>query len=103
MRKIVLALAAFSLIAAACANSSTTAASSGSGAAAPPATAADCAKQNGSAFVNPGHLTVATDDPVYSPWFRHNDPTNQQGYESAVAYAVAQQLGFTPDQVTWVR
>src|SRR6201984_3446913 len=35
------------------------------------------------------------------PWFVNNKPTNGQGYESAVAYAVAAQLGFKPSQVTW--
>jgi polar amino acid transport system substrate-binding protein len=48
-----------------------------------------------------GTLTVATDKPVYPPWFVNNKPTNGQGYESAVAYAVAAQLGFKPSQVTW--
>ena len=49
-----------------------------------------------------GTLTIATDDPAYEPWFVDNDPTNGQGYESAVAYAIAEQLGYTEDQVTWV-
>jgi polar amino acid transport system substrate-binding protein len=48
-----------------------------------------------------GMLTVATDKPVYPPWFVNNKPTNGQGYESAVAYAVAAQFGFKPSQVTW--
>ena len=48
-----------------------------------------------------GQLTVATDKPVYPPWFINNKPTNGQGYESAVAYAVAAQLGFSKSQVTW--
>src|SRR4051812_13001932 len=50
-----------------------------------------------------GQLTVGTDSPAYDPWFRKNDPTNGEGYESAVAYAVAEQLGFTADQVEWVK
>jgi polar amino acid transport system substrate-binding protein len=49
-----------------------------------------------------GQLTIATDSPAFEPWFVDNDPTNGQGYESAVAYAVAEQLGFTADQVEWV-
>jgi polar amino acid transport system substrate-binding protein len=48
-----------------------------------------------------GQLTVATDKPVYPPWFINNKPANGQGYESAVAYAVAAQLGFAKSQVTW--
>ncbi len=51
----------------------------------------------------PGTLTIGTDSPAYDPWFAKNDPTNGQGFESAVAYAVAEQLGFTADQVTWVK
>lgn len=49
-----------------------------------------------------GTLTIGTDTPAYEPWFTDNDPTNGEGYESAVAYAVAEQLGFSEDQVTWV-
>jgi polar amino acid transport system substrate-binding protein len=61
-------------------------------------TAADCAQGK---TMKSGVLTVGTDSPAYDPWFRHNDPTNGQGYESAVAYAVAKQLGFGPSAVTW--
>jgi len=51
----------------------------------------------------PGVLTVATGDPAYSPWVEDNDPTTGKGFESAVIYAVAKQLGYTNDQVVWVR
>ena len=50
-----------------------------------------------------GTLTVGTDTPAYEPWFTDNDPTNGEGYESAVAYAVAERLGFSEDEVSWVR
>ena len=50
-----------------------------------------------------GKLTIGTDSPAYDPWFRHNNPSNGEGYEGAVAYAVAQQLGFNKSQVSWVR
>jgi polar amino acid transport system substrate-binding protein len=49
-----------------------------------------------------GALTVATDNPVFTPWFVKNDPSNGKGYESAVAYAIAAQLGFSKAQVHWV-
>jgi polar amino acid transport system substrate-binding protein len=49
-----------------------------------------------------GQLTVATDSPAYDPWFSNNNPSNGQGYESAVTYAIATQMGFTRDQVKWV-
>jgi polar amino acid transport system substrate-binding protein len=48
-----------------------------------------------------GVLTVATDKPAYPPWFENNNPADGKGYESAVAYAVAAQLGFKPSQVHW--
>jgi polar amino acid transport system substrate-binding protein len=46
-------------------------------------------------------LTVATDRPADPPWFVNNDPGDGQGYESAVAYAVAMRLGFKASQVSW--
>ncbi|HTT91274.1 MAG TPA: ABC transporter substrate-binding protein [Acidimicrobiales bacterium] len=49
-----------------------------------------------------GVLTVATDDPAYSPWFLNNTPTNGKGYESAVAYQVGSLLGFDHQHVKWV-
>jgi polar amino acid transport system substrate-binding protein len=54
-----------------------------------------------SSLYQKGALTVATDKPVYSPWFDGNNPANGKGYESAVAYAVARQLGFKTAQVHW--
>jgi polar amino acid transport system substrate-binding protein len=49
-----------------------------------------------------GELTVATDNPVYPPWFVNNKPANGKGYESAVAYAIAAKLGFPKSKVVWV-
>jgi polar amino acid transport system substrate-binding protein len=48
-----------------------------------------------------GVLTVATDQPAYTPWFDNNQPSNGKGYESAVTYAIATQLGFSRSQVKW--
>jgi polar amino acid transport system substrate-binding protein len=50
----------------------------------------------------PDKLTIATDDPAFPPYFVDDDPTNGEGFESAVAYAVADELGYTEDQVEWV-
>ncbi|MFT4084183.1 MAG: ABC transporter substrate-binding protein [Nocardioides sp.] len=50
-----------------------------------------------------GKLTVATDSPAYEPWFEDNDPSNGKGYESAVAYAIAEKLGFADGDVDWVK
>ncbi len=48
-----------------------------------------------------GKLTVATDKPAYPPYFEDDDPTNGEGFESAVAYAVAANLGFAKADVDW--
>ena len=49
-----------------------------------------------------GVLTIATDMPAFEPWFVKNDPSNGKGFEGAVAYAVAEEMGFSADEVTWV-
>jgi polar amino acid transport system substrate-binding protein len=49
----------------------------------------------------PGTLTVATDDPAFPPYFVDDDPTNGKGFESAVAYAIAEELGFDESDVKW--
>jgi polar amino acid transport system substrate-binding protein len=49
-----------------------------------------------------GTLTVATDSPAFGPWFSDDKPSNGKGFESAVAYAVAKQLGYATGQVKWV-
>jgi polar amino acid transport system substrate-binding protein len=49
-----------------------------------------------------GRLTVATDDPAFPPYFVDDDPTNGKGFESAVAYAIADELGFQEADVEWV-
>jgi polar amino acid transport system substrate-binding protein len=48
-----------------------------------------------------GKLTVGTDKPAYAPWFKDDRPSNGQGYESAVAYAVAEKLGYGKEDVVW--
>ncbi len=80
--------------------------------AAPTATtaAASCDKAQ-LQLVNAGKLTVGTDNPAFPPWFgggtpsgstwEINDPSTGEGFESAVAYAVAEKLGFTKDEVQW--
>jgi polar amino acid transport system substrate-binding protein len=49
-----------------------------------------------------GVLTVATDSPAFPPYFVDDDPTNGEGFESAVAYAIAAELGYEESQVEWV-
>ena len=61
-------------------------------------------------LVHTGQLTVGTDNPAYPPWFggkekapwKVSDPNSGQGFESAVAYAVAGKLGFAKNEVKWI-
>lgn len=64
------------------------------------ASAEDCTPESLDT-VEAGTLTVGTDKPAYPPYFEDNDPTNGQGFESATAYAIADQLGYDEADVTW--
>jgi len=114
MRRTMLALAALAIVAAACGGQEPTTAGSPSetpSGTSAPATAAGCASQNAAALTNAGQLTIGTDNPAYPPWYagggtkgtgwKINNPATGKGFESAVAYAVADRLGFTKDQVQW--
>ncbi len=98
MRKWLVAIATFALLGAACASDSSTVTPSAGGG----STADTCTKDSLS-LVTPGTLTVGTDDPAFPPWVLKNDPASGKGYESAVAYEVADRLGFSTDEVTWVK
>jgi len=54
-------------------------------------------------YVTPGKLTVATGEIAYYPYVIDDDPASGEGFEAAVAYAVAEELGFEPEDVEWVR
>ena len=88
------AAAALSVAAAAC--GSTTSDSTSSTVA-----AADCTPDK-MQTQTAGELTVATDKPAYPPYFENDDPTNGKGFESATAYAIANQLGYAKSDVNWV-
>ncbi len=53
--------------------------------------------------VSDGMLTIATGNPAFYPWVLDDAPESKQGFEAAVAYAVAAEMGFADDKVTWVR
>jgi polar amino acid transport system substrate-binding protein len=106
IRAFVMAVATAVLVAACGSSGGTTASPGGSTAGNP------CAKSN-LTLVTPGQLTIGTDNPAFDPYFQgptghewkgefNHDPYNNQGFEDATAYAVAQQLGFSKDQVNWV-
>ncbi|MFN8192650.1 MAG: ABC transporter substrate-binding protein [Nocardioidaceae bacterium] len=77
------------------------AASAAASASASAAAVDECSKDN-LTLLTPGTLTIGTDSPAYPPYFEDDDPSNGKGFESAVSYAVAKQLGFSPQEVTWV-
>ncbi|KQM84073.1 ABC transporter substrate-binding protein [Agromyces sp. Leaf222] len=58
---------------------------------------------SGDGYVTEGKFTVGTGEPAYYPWVIDDAPESGEGFESAVAYAVADQLGFAADDVVWVR
>lgn len=64
---------------------------------------ADSQTDGSSGYVTEGKLTIATGEPAYSPWVENDDPASGEGFEAAVAYAVADELGFAPEDVEWVR
>jgi polar amino acid transport system substrate-binding protein len=54
-------------------------------------------------YVTPGKLTIATGEIAYEPYVIDDDPSSGEGFESAIAYAIADELGFAPEDVEWVR
>ncbi|MDT0141219.1 transporter substrate-binding domain-containing protein [Microbacterium sp. PRC9] len=54
-------------------------------------------------YLTPGKLTIATGETAYEPYVIDDDPASGEGFEAAVAYAVAEELGFAADDVEWVR
>jgi len=100
MRKLALSIAVTSsLLLAACgggSSSSDTTAASGDAA----QSAKDCAAGK---TLEEGVLTVGTGDPAYSPWVIDDKPESKEGFEAAVAYAVAAELGIEDANVKWVR
>lgn len=115
MRKVLAGLAVLAMLGAACAPEEETPADSGTTGAAP-ATAKECAQSADATLVQDGTLTIATGNPAYGPWYGGKsqagsewksgpytgDPHSGEGYESAFAYALAEQMGFTADQVEWL-
>lgn len=106
-RTLVLATATLGLGLAACSSGTTAGAPSASTAASSAAASASASAGPSvdvkTLTVTPGKLTVATGEPAYSPWVEKDKPESGEGYEAAVAYAVAEQLGFAKTDVVWKR
>jgi polar amino acid transport system substrate-binding protein len=67
------------------------------------ATSGDAAACAEGKTLEDGTLTIATGEPAFPPYVVDDAPENKQGFEAAVAWAVAEQMGFGDDSVTWVR
>ncbi|MDO7881449.1 transporter substrate-binding domain-containing protein [Antiquaquibacter soli] len=65
--------------------------------------AADSGSTPASDYVTEGKLTIGTGEPAYYPWVLDDAPESGEGFEAAVAYAVAEELGFAAEDVVWVR
>lgn len=68
-----------------------------------PGGAASDSANTDAGYITPGKLTFATGETAYEPYVYDDDPASGKGFEAAVAYAVADQLGFAKDDVVWVR
>lgn len=121
MRRIMIGLAALFLVAAACSeDSSTTTGTSGAtgdtGSTAVAASAIECYENNIDALYDSTALTIATDNPVFQPWFAGTgtygpwtakpssgtgNPASGEGFESALAYQIAEKMSVATDQVNW--
>ena len=112
MRKALVILGVIGLFLAACGGNAAQPSSSGS-------PGANACTKSGMNLMTPGKLTIGTDNPAFQPWFAGakgsgqspwkanpssgtGNPYTGQGYEGAVAYAVATQMGFDRNEVQWV-
>ena len=93
-------IAASALLLTACGSSSETAASAAPSTA---ETAASACGPESLQTLTSGKLAIATGEPAYFPWVIDDAPESGEGFEAAVAYAVAAQLGFAKEDVSWVR
>ena len=99
MRKLALSITlTSSLLLAACGSDSSS--SDTTAAAATGASASECVAGK---TLEEGALTIGTGNPAYSPWVENDKPESKEGFEAAVAYAVASELGFADSAVKWVR
>ena len=67
------------------------------------APAAQTVDEAAGGYVTDGKLTIATGEPAFYPWVLDDTPESGEGFESAIAYAVAEELGFAAEDVVWVR
>ena len=110
LRRIIPAIAVGALVLAAC-GSDDDGGDSADATTAPSDTATDGTTADGDAgssvdcgaTIEDGVLTIATGEPAFYPWVIDDAPETGEGFEAAVAYAGATEMGYEGDAVTWVR
>jgi len=103
-RHLLAAVAASAVLFAACGDDSTSSNTTTAATAAPTSAAAADAKACAQGkTLEAGSLTIATGDPAFPPYVVDDKPESGQGFESALALAVARELGFEGTAVKWVR
>jgi polar amino acid transport system substrate-binding protein len=94
-------VAALAVLAAGCGSSSDSSSGSETASRGSTEASADVCTPGKLPTVEEGVLTVATDKPAYPPYFENDEPANGEGFESAVAYAIGEQLGYPKRKVKW--
>ncbi len=106
LRRIIPAIAVGALVLAACGSDDDTSGSADDTAPADSSGTSDAPAEGAvdcSATIDDGVLTIATGEPAFYPWVIDDAPETGEGFEAAVAYAVAAEMGYDADAVTWVR
>lgn len=107
--RLVLVPVAAALLLAACGSSGSGDSTSSSAAVAPSESATESASPSATCSPDslqtlvPKQLVIATGEPAFPPWVLDDDPTSGKGFESAVAYAVADKLGYAKSDISWIR
>jgi polar amino acid transport system substrate-binding protein len=100
-RSLIAVVPAVALLLAACGSS--TSSSSAPAASGTSASASATCSPSALQTITPGKFTVATGSPAFPPWVSDDKPESGKGYEAALTYAVAKQLGYTDADVVWIR
>ena len=107
MKLIALVCACIAVVAAialvGCSSGGSSSAASGSSASASASASDSSASAAVEGTVTPGKLTIATGNPAWPPYVMNDDPESGEGFEAALAYAVAEKMGFSKEDVVWVR
>lgn len=103
LRRLVPAVAVGALVLAACGSDDDASSSTDAPAATDATSSTEAASDACAETIEDGTLTIATGEPAFFPWVIDDAPETGEGFEAAVAYAVAGEMGYPADSVVWVR